>query len=193
MHPLLVAAALAASPALSAAWPGVALNPVATGFSSPTQVTSARDGSGRLFVVEQGGRVKIVRDGVTLSTPFLDISSRVSCCGERGLLSIVFPPRIGPVGPDAWFFVDYTDVNGDTTISRFSVSNDPDIANSVNSESVILKITQPFANHNGGQLAFGPDGYLYVGMGDGGSAGDPLNNAQNLESLLGKILRMDVR
>ncbi|HEX7615192.1 MAG TPA: PQQ-dependent sugar dehydrogenase [Thermoanaerobaculia bacterium] len=187
MVPLLLAAALAAPP-----WPRIALNPIATGFSSPTQVTSARDGSGRLFVVEQGGRVKIVRDGVTLSTPFLDISSRVSCCGERGLLSIVFLPRIGPVGPDAWFFVDYTDVNGDTTISRFSVSNDPDIANSVNSESVILKITQPFANHNGGQLAFGPDGYLYVGMGDGGSAGDPNNNGQNLGSLLGKILRIDV-
>ncbi len=187
MVPMLLAAVLAASP-----WPRVALNSVATGFSNPTQVTSAHDGTGRLFVVEQRGLVKIVKDGAVLPTPFLDITGRVSCCGERGLLSIAFPPRIGPVGPEAWFFVDYTDVNGDTTVSRFSVSNDPDVANSVNSESVILKVAQPFANHNGGQLAFGPDGFLYIGMGDGGSAGDPNDNAQNLGSLLGKILRLDV-
>ncbi len=186
MIPVLLAAALAAAP-----WPRIALSRVTAGFSSPTQVTSARDGSGRLFVVEQRGLVKIVKDGGVLPTPFLDVTDRVSCCGERGLLSIAFPPRIGPVGPDSWFFVDYTDVNGDTAISRFSVSNDPDVARS-NSETVILKIAQPFANHNGGQLAFGPDGYLYVGMGDGGSAGDPFNNGQNLSSLLGKILRIDV-
>lgn len=179
MLPMLLAATLATTP-----WPRIALNPVATGFSSPTQVTSAHDGSGRLFVVEQGGRVRILKDGAVLPRPFLDISDRVSCCGERGLLSIAFPQE-GPV-----FYVDYTDPNGDTTLSRVFVS-DPDVANPY-TEQVLLKIAQPFANHNGGQLAFGPDGYLYVGMGDGGSAGDPNNNGQNLTSLLGKILRIDV-
>jgi glucose/arabinose dehydrogenase len=182
MVPMLLAAALAAAP-----WPRVALTRVAGGFSNPTQVTSARDGTGRLFVVEQRGRVRIVKDGAVLPTPFLDISSRVSCCGERGFLSIAFPPGSGSNGQ---FWADYTDVNGDTAISLFSFSGDT--ASAV-SETVILKIAQPFANHNGGQLAFGPDGYLYVGMGDGGSAGDPNNNAQNTGSLLGKILRIDVR
>jgi hypothetical protein len=154
-------------------------------------VTSAHDGTGRLFVVEQRGLVKIVRDGAVVPTPFLDITDRVSCCGERGLLSIVFPPGAGPSGPQVVLYANYTDVNGDTTVSRFSVSSE-EVA-SANSEQVLLKIVQPFANHNGGQLSFGPDGYLYVGMGDGGSAGDPNNNGQNLGSLLGKILRIDVR
>ena len=170
-------------------WPRVELNRVAAGFSSPTQVTSAHDGTGRLFVVEQRGLVKIVRNGAVLPTPFLDIRDRVSCCGERGLLSIVFPPGAGGFGPQAVLYANYTDVNGNTTVSRFSVSNDPNV---FNDERVLLKIAQPFANHNGGQLAFGPDGYLYVGMGDGGSAGDPNNNGQNLGSLLGKILRIDI-
>jgi glucose/arabinose dehydrogenase len=179
----LLAAALAAAP-----WPRVAFTRVAGGFSSPTHVTSARDGSGRLFVVEQGGRVRIVKNGTVLPTPFLDVSNRVSCCGERGLLSIAFPP--GRLSHD--FYADYTDVNGDTTISRFFVSSDPNVSNAA-SEQVLLKIAQPFANHNGGQLAFGPDGYLYVGMGDGGSGGDPNNNGQSLTTLLGKILRIDVQ
>src|SRR5512140_2527371 len=185
MVSLLLAAVLAAAPA---PWPRVALTPVAGGFSSPTQVTSAPDFSGRLFVVEQRGIVKIVKDGSVLPTPFLDISDRVSCCGERGLLSIAFEPR---AGHQFFFYGNYTDLNGDTTISRFNVSNDPDIA-APGGETILLKIAQPFPNHNGGQLAFGPDGYLYVGMGDGGSAGDPLNNAQDRTSLLGKILRIDV-
>ncbi|MCM3876071.1 MAG: PQQ-dependent sugar dehydrogenase, partial [Thermoanaerobaculia bacterium] len=191
MIPVLFAAALAAAPA---PWPQIAFTPVAAGFSSPTQVTSAHDGSGRLFVVEQRGLVKIVKDGVVLPVPFLDIRDRVSCCGERGLLSIVFPPGAGPHGTLSKpfdLYANYTDVNGDTTVSVFYVSNDPDVV-SAGSERILLKIAQPFANHNGGQLAFGPDGYLYIGMGDGGSAGDPNNNAQNLSSLLGKILRIDV-
>ena len=157
-------------------------------------MTSARDGSGRLFVVEQGGRVKIVKGGAVLPKPFLDISTRVSCCGERGLLSIAFPPGAGPNGSQARpyeLYANYTDVNGDTTVSVFYVSNDPDVI-SASSERILLKIAQPFANHNGGQLAFGPDGYLYIGMGDGGSSGDPNNNGQNLASLLGKILRIAV-
>jgi glucose/arabinose dehydrogenase len=185
MVPLLLAAAMAVTPA---PWPRIALTPVAGGFSSPTQVTSAPDFSGRLFVVEQRGIVKIVKDGSVLPTPFLDIRNRVSCCGERGLLSIAFEPR---TGHQFFFYGNYTDLNGDTTISRFNISNDPDVA-APGGETILLKIAQPFANHNGGQLAFGPDGYLYVGMGDGGSAGDPLNNAQDRTSLLGKILRIDV-
>jgi glucose/arabinose dehydrogenase len=180
MTSLILAAALAAAP-----WPRIALTRVTAGFSNPTQVTSARDGTGRLFVVEQNGRVRIVKAGAVQAAPFLDVSARVSCCGERGLLSIAFAPGSGP---KTTFYANYTDLNGDTTISRFSFSGD---AASAASETVILKIAQPFANHNGGQLAFGPDGYLYVGMGDGGSAGDPNNNAQNLGSLLGKILRID--
>ncbi|MGZ5380574.1 MAG: PQQ-dependent sugar dehydrogenase, partial [Thermoanaerobaculia bacterium] len=193
----LVALGIALVPSRAAAqgslpWPRVALTRVATGFSSPTQVTSAHDGTGRLFVVEQRGLVRILKDGAILPTPFLDITDRVSCCGERGLLSIIFPPGAGPSGPQAVLYANYTDVNGDTTVSQFSVSNDPDVVSTINNERVFLKIAQPFANHNGGQLAFGPDGYLYVGMGDGGSAGDPNNNGQNLGSLLGKILRLDV-
>jgi glucose/arabinose dehydrogenase len=182
MVPLLLAAAFAAAP-----WPHIAFARVAGGFSSPTQVTSARDGSGRLFVVEQGGRVKIVKNGTVLPTPLLDISNRVSCCDERGLLSVAFPPG----QPTFDFYADYTDVNGDTTISRFFVSSDPNVSSAA-SEQILLKIAQPFSNHNGGQLAFGPDGYLYIGMGDGGSAGDPNNNGQSLSTLLGKILRIDI-
>jgi glucose/arabinose dehydrogenase len=178
-------AAFAAAP-----WPGIALARVASGFSNPTQVTSAHDGTDRLFVVEQAGRVRIVKDGAVLPTPFLDVSNRVSCCGERGLLSIVFPPG---AGPKSGFYAYYTNASGDPTISRFVVvPSSPDVADA-SSEQVLLTVPHPGqANHNGGQLAFGPDGYLYAGVGDGGGAGDTNNNAQNLGSLLGKILRMDV-
>jgi glucose/arabinose dehydrogenase len=169
-------------------WPRIALERVASGFSNPVHVTHANDGSSRLFVIEQRGIVRVLKDGAILPTPFLDISARVSCCGERGLLSIAFPPGRGPKSE---FYADYTDASGDTAVSRFSVSGDPNAADET-SEQVILSIAQPFPNHNGGQLAFGPDGFLYVGMGDGGSAGDPNNNAQSLSSLLGKILRIDV-
>ena len=180
-HAATLAASLAAAP-----WPRIALTPVVGGFSSPTQVTSARDGSGRLFVVEQRGLVKIVKDGAILPVPFLDVTGRVSCCGERGLLSIAFPAGLSP----KWTYIDYTDVNGDTSIWKCAW---PYADNPLAPVAEILHIPQPFANHNGGQLAFGPDGNLYVGMGDGGSAGDPDNNAQSLGSLLGKILRVDVR
>jgi Glucose / Sorbosone dehydrogenase/IPT/TIG domain len=122
------------------------------------------------------------------ATAFLDIRSLVGCCGERGLLGLAFHPRYSENG---FFFVDYTNTAGDTVIARYRVSSDPGAADS-SSGVTLLTIPQPFANHNGGQLAFGPDGYLYVGMGDGGSANDPMCNGQRDESLLGKILRIDV-
>jgi glucose/arabinose dehydrogenase len=164
------------------------VTPVYDGFSAPTHITHAGDGSGRFFVVEQEGTIRVIDDGVVQETPFLDITERVDAGGERGLLSVAFPPGYADKG---YFYVDYTDLNGDTKISRFRVSDNPNIADPT-SEQVILGIAQPYPNHNGGQLAFGPDGYLYIGMGDGGSGGDPENRAQNLGVLLGKILRIDV-
>ena len=160
---------------------------VASGFSLPVQVTHSGDNSGRLFVVEQGGRIKIIQPDSSVST-FLDIHTRLTSGGERGLLGLAFHPNYSTNG---YFYVDYTDLNGDTTVSRFQVSADPNLALST-SEMVLFKVTQPYSNHNGGQLLFGPDGYLYISLGDGGSGGDPLNNGQNLSTPLGKILRIDV-
>jgi len=163
---------------------------VASGLERPVQVTHAGDGSGRLFVVEQPGRLRIVEDGALLSAPFLDIAHRVNYGGERGLLSVAFPPGYATKG---YFYVNYTrQPDGYTVVARYFVTANPDVADA-NSEQVILTVNQPYSNHNGGHLAFGPrDGYLYIGMGDGGSAGDPQNNAQNPDSLLGKMLRIDV-
>jgi glucose/arabinose dehydrogenase len=164
----------------------IVLKPVVTGLLNPVALTHA--GDARLFITLQGGRIMIF-DGGLRSQPFLDVSSLVSCCGERGLLSVAFHPDYRDNG---LFFVDYTNTSGDTVIARYRVSpadvNRADPA----SAAILLTIQQPFANHNGGQLQFGPDGYLYIGMGDGGSAGDPGNRAQNLNELLGKILRIDV-
>ena len=169
--------------------PTLALASPVGGFSSPVGVTHAGDGSGRIFVVEQGGRIRVVKGGAALTAPFLDISARISSGGERGLLGLAFPYDYARRG---YFYVDYTNPSGDTVISRFRVSaSNPDAADPA-SEQILLTIAQPFANHNGGQLAFGRDGYLYVGMGDGGSGGDPGNRAQNPAELLGKILRIDV-
>ena len=161
----------------------------AGGLASPVDVTNAGDGSGRLFVVEQAGRIRIVRDGALVGQPFLDIKARVGSGGERGLLGLAFHPKF-PADPR--FFVDYTDSNGDTNISSFRVSpTDPDAADPA-SETILLHIVQPFPNHNGGSVDFGPDGMLYIGMGDGGSGGDPLGNGQRLDTLLAKVLRIDV-
>ncbi len=171
----------------SADWPPISLVMWSDGLSRPVHIANAGDNSERLFVVEQAGRIRIIKDGALWNTPFLDIASRVSCCGERGLLSVAFPPDYASKG---YFYVDYTDTSGDTVIARYGLTGDPDAADP-DSEQVILTVDQPYANHNGGQLAFGPDGYLYIGMGDGGSAGDPGNYAQNPDSLLGKILRID--
>jgi glucose/arabinose dehydrogenase len=170
-------------------WPEIVLTPYVTGLENPVHLTHAGDGSGRLFVVEQPGRIRIVRDGVVQSEAFLDIRDRVSCCGEPGLLSVAFPPDYARKGH---FYVNYTNLSGTTVVARFSIEEDPDVADAA-SEQAVMTLPQPYANHNGGQLAFGPqDGYLYIGMGDGGSAGDPQNNAQNPRSLLGKMLRIDV-
>ncbi|MBX0330643.1 PQQ-dependent sugar dehydrogenase [Oscillochloris sp. ZM17-4] len=167
----------------------VRLEQVAGGFSKPTFITGAGDGSGRLFVVEQLGRVWVVRDGARLGQPFLDISGLVGSSGsEQGLLSVAFHPRYAENG---LFFVDYTDRRGGTVLARYRVSADADLADPASAE-VLLQVDQPAANHNGGQLAFGPDGYLYVGLGDGGGGGDTYGNGQNLGTLLGTILRLDV-
>lgn len=168
--------------------PQISLNRVSTGLVQPTHITHAGDSSGRLFVVEQSGRIRVIRDSVLLAVPFLDIVSRVGCCGERGLLSVAFPPGFGN---KRYFYVNYTDRSGNTVVARYRLTANDDIADP-GSEEVLLTVLQPFANHNGGLLLFGPDGFLYVGMGDGGSGGDPFNNAQNPSSLLGKMLRIDV-
>lgn len=169
-------------------WPEIILTKYAEGFSQPTHIGHVDDGSGRLFVVEQCGKIKIIKSGVVQSTPFLDITEKVSCGGEQGLLSVAFPPDYSS---KRYFYVNYTDISGDTVIARYRISGDADVADP-GTEEVLLAIDQPFSNHNGGQLAFGPDGYLYIGMGDGGSGGDPYNNAQDPSSLLGKILRIDI-
>jgi glucose/arabinose dehydrogenase len=161
---------------------------VAGGFNDPVLVTNAGDGSGRLFVVEQGGAIWVVTNGQKSAQPFLDLRGAVSTGGERGLLGLAFHPDY-PSRP--YFWVNFTDRNGNTAINRYTVSADRDVANRASGVRV-MSIGQPYSNHNGGNLAFGPDRYLYVGMGDGGGAGDPGNRAQSLNSLLGKMLRIDV-
>lgn len=176
------------STALANPWPEPIFIKVADGLDRPVHLIHAGDDSGRIFIVEQPGRIKILKDKQILQVPFLDITARVSSGNERGLLSVAFPPDY----PDKkYFYVNYTNVSGDTTVSRFHLDTNNNIANP-QSEEIILSIKQPFSNHNGGQLAFAPDGFLYIGMGDGGSAGDPLNSGQNGNSLLGKMLRIDV-
>jgi glucose/arabinose dehydrogenase len=149
---------------------------------------SVAPGDPRLFVIGQGGKIDIVSGGKQVGT-FLDISGRVSCCGERGLLGLAFHPKYASNGR---FFVRYTDSAGDIRVSEFHVSSDPNKADA-GSETILLTIPHPsYSNHNGGRIVFGPDGYLYIGTGDGGSGGDPNNHAQSLDSLLGKMLRIDV-
>lgn len=180
-----VAAAQPAAPSVA-----ISLTPRATGLNSPVDLAATpQAGDSRLFIVEQSGRIRIMRNsGSLLRRPFLDIQDRVSSGSERGLLGLAFHPDYAANG---YFYVNYTNLSGDTTISRFSVSGSRNLADP-NSEQILLVVDQPFANHNGGDLAFGPDGYLYIALGDGGSGGDPLNNSQNIDSLLGKILRIDV-
>jgi hypothetical protein len=158
-------------------------------LSNPTFLTHAGDGSGRLFIVEREGVIRILKAGSLLPAAFLDIRGRVNHTGsEQGLLGLAFHPSYTTNG---FFYVHYTNASGDIVVSRFPVTSNPDVADA-SSEQNLLTVPKPFANHNGGMLAFGPDGYLYVGTGDGGGSGDPNNNGQNLNSLLGKILRLDV-
>lgn len=174
--------------------------------SQPTHINHAGDGSGRLFITEKTGHIRILLDGDVLATPFLDISDRVSDYSECGLFSTAFPSDFSETG---YFFVaysyntrdlgdlvppdfDYEPNDGcDTVIARFKVTTDANVADAA-SETRVLMINQPYNNHNGGQIAFGPDGYLYIGTGDGGSGSDPHDFGQNTQSLLGKLLRIDV-
>ncbi len=162
---------------------------VESGFASPVYLTTPPGDTARLFVVEQGGQISIIQHGVSLPTPFLDITSRVASGGERGLLSVAFHPSYAANG---FFYVNYTDLNGDTRVERYTVSvADSNLADTA-THKLILFIPQPYSNHNGGLVLFGPDGMLYIGMGDGGSGGDPQNRAQHPDSLLGKLLRIDL-
>ncbi len=170
---------------------GVTLEQVAGGFEQPLQVADSRDGSGRLFVVEQPGRIRIVRDGEVAPEPFLDLTNVVEAGGsEQGLLSVAFHPDYATNGR---FFVGYTArEDASDTIASYTVSaDDPDRADPASGE-VLLSIEDPYPNHNGGLVMFGPDGYLYAGFGDGGSGGDPEGNGQNRGTLLGSILRLDI-
>ena len=168
----------------------ITLVPVLSGLSAPLFVTNARDGSNRLFIVEQGGVIKVLQPGDTTPTVFLDITSKVLSGGEQGLLGLTFHPRFLS---NRRFFVNYTrKPDGATVVAQYLVSpGNPDVANPL-SETVFLVIPQPFANHNGGMVEFGPDGFLYIATGDGGSGNDPGNRAQDINQLLGKILRVDV-
>lgn len=193
---LLVLTAFALVPCACAAPPsaetwtavnGLRATVVAQGLEAPLFLT-APAGDPRLFVVEQPGRIRIVKSGRLLPVPFLDVSGRISAGGERGLLGLAFHPDYAKNG---FFFVNFTDRNGDTHVERFHVGDHPDRADPA-SARLVLQVEQPFANHNGGMIAFAPDGMLWVGMGDGGSGGDPHGNGQNRRALLGKMLRLDV-
>ncbi len=167
--------------------PEIALEPLVTGLAQPTAIAHA--GDARLFLTLQRGRIVVFENGAVRSTAFLDVTPLVSCCGERGLLGLAFHPRYPENG---FFFVNYTNTVGNTVVARYRVSSvDSNVADP-SSGVTLLTIAQPFANHNGGHLAFGPDGYLYVGMGDGGSANDPMCAGQRDDTLLGKMLRIDV-
>jgi glucose/arabinose dehydrogenase len=165
------------------------LEEVASGFDQPVQVVDPGDGSGRLFVVEQGGQVEIVADGSALPDPFLDISDRVSRGYEQGLLSLAFHPAFAENGV---FFLYNTDEAGDTRVERWQVSGEDPNRADPDSAELIFSVDQPYPNHNGGLLLFGPDGYLYIGLGDGGSGGDPEGHGQNTDTTLGAILRVNV-
>ncbi len=163
---------------------GVRWSQVASGLDAPVGISSTPSEPDRLYIVEQPGVVRVIENGRRLPDPFLDISDQVVSGGEQGLLSLAFDPGYAS---NRLFYVDYTDTNGDTRVAEYeSVPNSAPVR-----KRQLLFVDQPYANHNGGQLAFGPDGRLYVGMGDGGSGGDPENRAQNLDEQLGKLLSID--
>jgi glucose/arabinose dehydrogenase len=187
---LLSVSLLTTTGVLFAQVPILSFNPVvSTGLSGPLAVVNAKDGSNRLFIVQQNGIVRIFANGAVSSTPFMNMADSLSTGGERGLLSLVFHPNYSS---NRYFFVYYTNTAGDITVTRFQTSaTNPNLAD-LTTGVRLLNIPKPFANHNGGTLLFGPDGKLYFGTGDGGSGGDPNNLAQNGNSLLGKLLRLDV-
>lgn len=166
---------------------GLAVEEVARGLDNPVYLTAPASDL-RTFIVEQPGRIRVVENGKLLEKPFLDIRSKVDYGGERGLLSVAFHPQYRANG---LLFVNYTDKAGNTRIERYTSSSDKNVADPA-SAKLILAIDQPHANHNGGLNLFGPDGMLYIGMGDGGSQGDPHGNGQNRNVLLGKLLRINV-
>jgi len=168
--------------------PTLQLTPIATGLESPVFLTAAPGDSTSLFVLEQEGRIRVIRHDSLLPTPFLDIEDSVSHGGEQGLLGLAFAPDYASSGA---FYVYTTDLAGDIRLLRFKVSGDPDVANAASGVE-ILAFDHPESNHNGGMIAFGPDGFLYVGSGDGGGGGDPHHGGQTLTDLLGAILRIDV-
>jgi len=171
--------------------PRVALQQIVGGLTNPVDLETPRDGTGRLFVLEQAGKIRIIQNGSLLPSPFLDLTAIVDTGGEKGLLGMAFHPNYKNNGR---FFVDYTrleDSQLQSVIAEYHVSaSDPNKADPTGTE--VLVVDQPYPNHNGGQLAFGPDSYLYIAFGDGGSEGDPDGNGQDLTTLLGKILRIDI-
>lgn len=197
---LLTTSMVTATPA-AVIWPELRLTQVATGFVFPVHLAAPNDGSGRIFVVEKAGRIHILQDGTRLPDPFLDISERVrSTCNECGLLSVAFPPDFTD---DGYFFVYYSAIadlfpelertgsTQDSMVARFRVSADPNRADPASEETILTQF-QPAANHNGGQIAFAPDGTLFIGFGDGGGGGDPFRTAQDTSTWLGKLLRIEV-
>jgi glucose/arabinose dehydrogenase len=167
----------------------VALQAAASGLSAPLFVASAHDGSGRLFVLEQAGRVRIVRDGRVVAQPYLDLSDRVASGGERGLLGLAFAPGFGP--DETRLYVHYSNADGNTTVAELRAAPGADTVDPA-TERILLTEQQPYPNHNGGWIGFDPLGRLLVGLGDGGSSGDPQNRASSLDTILGKLLRIDV-
>ena len=169
--------------------PTIQLQPFLSGLSSPILIRHAGDGTNRLFIVEQTGIIKVLQPGSTTPTNFLNVTTKIVDGGERGLLGLAFHPEFET---NRRFFINYTRAgDGATVISEYlASSSNPNVAETT--EKIILTIPQPFPNHNGGMIEFGPDGFLYIGMGDGGSANDPGNRAQNVEELLGKMLRIDI-
>jgi glucose/arabinose dehydrogenase len=165
------------------------LQVITAALSSPIFVTAAPGDTGRLFVVEQGGRIRVVEHDSLRATPFLDLSAHISAGGERGLLSLAFHPNFAQNGQ---FYVYFTNPAGDIRIVRYRVSANPDLADGTSGDTVLKAFHETNSNHNGGLLLFGPDGKLYAGLGDGGAGGDPPGNGQNLDTLLAKILRLDV-
>jgi glucose/arabinose dehydrogenase len=164
------------------------LQTVTTGLTFPLYLTTPPGDNDRLFIVEKTGTIRIIKNGLLLGTPFLDISSLVSTGSEQGLLGLAFDPNYGMNGR---FYVSYTDITGNSKIVRYLVSSNPDIAQP-SPDRTLLTVNQPYDNHNGGDILFGPDGYLYIGFGDGGSENDPDGHGQNLTDLLGSLLRIDV-